>query len=301
MRVWPLLAIALAACATPREPAMHVQVPHAELASDPDAITISWVGHATLLIGIHGHWILTDPVFSDRLRGVITRGVRAAIAPAQLPPLDAILISHAHFDHLDLPSLRALPAAPLLVPDGAPAFLDDDLPQRAAIFPLDTWQSWQRGDLTITAVPASHGDGRYWVDRWNTRTHTGWIIEAGGHTVYFAGDTGYIADAARALGRRFAIDVALIPVGPTGRLAWVEHIRSTVHANPEGALSLFVDSRARWMVPIHFGTFFQPPGRERPIVEQAIARRGLGDRVRVLAIGETAVFHAATSGTPAAP
>ncbi|HEY0193850.1 MAG TPA: MBL fold metallo-hydrolase, partial [Kofleriaceae bacterium] len=170
------MATALAACATPREPALHVQVPRA--ADDPDAITISWIGHATLLVGIHGHWILTDPVFSDRLGGVITRGVRAAITPGELPPLDAIVISHAHFDHLDLPSLRALPAVPLLVPHGIPAFLDDDLPQRATTTALDTWQSWQRGDLKITAVPASHGEGRYLVDRWHTRTHTGWIIEA---------------------------------------------------------------------------------------------------------------------------
>lgn len=290
-----MLAVALAACTTPRPPAMHVEVPRAVVADDPDAITISWIGHATILIGIHGHWILTDPVFSDRLAGTVTRGVRAAIAPGELPPLDAIVISHAHFDHLDLPSLRALPAAPLLVPAGLPAFLDD-VPQHAVA--LDTGQVWQHGELRITAVPASHGDGRYWLDRWHTRTHTGWVIEAGGRAVYFAGDTGYIADDARALGRRFAIDVALIPVGPTGRAEWVERLRASVHANPEAALSLFGDTGARWMVPIHFGTFFQPPDRERPLVEAAIARRGLGDRVRVLAIGETAVFRAAT---PAAP
>ncbi len=284
-----MLAVALAACTTPRAPAMHVVVPREVVAGDPDAITISWIGHATLLIGIHGHWILTDPVFSDRLGGTIVRSVRAAIAPAELPPLDAIVISHAHFDHLDLPSLRALPAAPLLVPVGLPVFLDRDLPQQPVA--LDTGQVWQRGELRITTVPASHGDGRYWLDRWHTRTHTGWIIEAGGHTVYFAGDTGYIASDARELARRYRIDVALIPVGPTARPDWVEQLRASVHANPDAALSLFVDSGARWMVPIHFGTFFQPPDLERPLVEAAIARRGLGDRVRVLAIGETAVFR----------
>ncbi|HEX4417098.1 MAG TPA: MBL fold metallo-hydrolase [Kofleriaceae bacterium] len=283
-------ALTFAACATPREAPMHVTVPSAELAGDPDAITVSWIGHATVLIGIRGHWILTDPVFSDRLAGVMARGVRAAIAPSELPPLDAILISHAHFDHLDLPSLHRLGDAPLLVPPGIPTFLPADLPQHQ-IVPLDTWQTWRHGDIRITAVPASHGDGRYLVDRWHTRSHTGWIIEVGNRTVYFAGDTGYVAADARELGRRYRIDVGLIPVGPAGRAAWLERMRADVHATPDAALALFHDAGAQWMVPIHFGTFFQPPDRERPLVEAAVARHHLEHQVRILAIGETTTFH----------
>src|SRR6185295_4471814 len=110
--------------------------------------------------------------------GVTARNVGAAIAPAELPPIDAILISHAHFDHLDFPSLRQLGDAPLLVPPGVPTFLPGDLPQRRVVA-LDTWQAWSQGDVRITAVPASHGDGRYLVDRWHKRSHTGWIIEVG--------------------------------------------------------------------------------------------------------------------------
>jgi L-ascorbate metabolism protein UlaG (beta-lactamase superfamily) len=112
------MAIAVTACATPREAPMHVAVPRAAFTGDPDAITVSWIGHATLLVGIRGHWFLTDPVFSQRLAGVMSRKVVAAIAPSELPPLDGILISHAHFDHLDLPSLRRLGDVPLLVPSG---------------------------------------------------------------------------------------------------------------------------------------------------------------------------------------
>jgi L-ascorbate metabolism protein UlaG (beta-lactamase superfamily) len=284
------MAIAITACATPRQPPMHVRVPDAAFTDDSDAITVSWIGHATLLIGVRGHWFLTDPVFGERLAGVLSRKVQAAIAPSELPPLDAILISHAHFDHLDLPSLHRLADVPLLVPPGVPTFLPADLPQRQVVA-LDTWQTWTRGDVTITAVPASHGDGRYLVDRWHTRSHTGWVIEVGDRTIYFAGDTGYVAAQARELGQRFHIDVGLIPVGPAGRWGWLERLRADVHATPDAALELFHDTGAQWMVPIHFGTFFEPADYERPLVEAAVARHHLERSVRVLAIGETTTFQ----------
>ena len=288
-RTWCALAVIAAACGAPGAAPMRVQVPRAAFAGDPDAVTVSWIGHATLLVGIRGHWFLTDPVFGDRLAGVLARNVAAAIAPSELPPLDAILISHAHFDHLDLPSLRRLGDAPLMVPPGVPTFLPGDLPQRTVVA-LDAWQAWSRGDVRITAVPASHGDGRYLIDRWNTHSHTGWVIEVGPRTVYFAGDTGYVPAQAEALRRRFRIDVGLLPVGPAGRAAWVERWRADVHATPEAALDLFRDCGAQWMVPIHFGTFFQPAGRERPLIEAAVAQRHLEHAVRILGIGETTTF-----------
>jgi len=283
------LVVAFTACGAPSQPAMHVQVPAAAAVGDGDDITVSWIGHATLLVGIHGHWLLTDPVFSDRLAGVLPRKVEAAIAPSELPPLDAILISHAHFDHLDFPSLRKLPDAPMLVPSGLPAVLPRDLPQHRVVA-LDTWQSWTSGPVRITAVPAAHGDGRYLVDRWHTHTHTGWVIEVGDRAVYFAGDTGYVAAQAQEIGRRFQIDVGLIPVGPAGRPRWIERLRDSVHANPNTALDLFRDTRAQWMVPIHFGTFFQSMDQELPAIQAAVASHHLERSVRILAIGETTTF-----------
>ena len=128
------MGVAVAACGgAPREPAMHVQVPRGAFGEDGDAITVSWIGHATMLIGIRGHWFLTDPMFSERIAGVLQRQVEPAMAPSELPPLDAILVSHAHFDHLDVPSLRRLSDAPLLVPPGVPAFLPGNLPQHRVI------------------------------------------------------------------------------------------------------------------------------------------------------------------------
>jgi N-acyl-phosphatidylethanolamine-hydrolysing phospholipase D len=254
---------------------------------DGDDITVSWVGHATVLVGIGGHWFLTDPVFADRLAHVEGRSVAAAMRPDEMPPLDAILISHAHFDHLDLPSLRALADVPLIVPPGLCAFLDD-IPQREVVA-LDTGASWTRGDVTITAVPASHGDGRYLVDWWHKKTHTGWLIQVGDRTVYFAGDTGFVARDALAL-RRYHIDVGIIPVGPAGRPKLVERWRRDVHVTPDAAMDLFAATGAQWMVPIHWGTFFQPAGRERPLIDAAIARHHEERWVRVLGIGESTRF-----------
>ena len=269
---------------------MHIRVPTAAFTEDADAITVSWVGHATMLIGIRGHWFLTDPVFSERVGGVVRRVVAPAIEPAELPPLDAILISHAHFDHLDLPSLRRLGDVPLLVPPGIPTFLPGNLPQHEVVA-LDAWRTWSQGDVRITPVPASHGDGRYLIDWWNTRSHTGWVIEVGDRTVYFAGDTGYIPAQARELGRRFRIDVGLIPVGPAGRAGWITRLRADVHASPDAALDLFTACGAQWMIPIHYGTFFKPADRERPLVEAAVAQHHLDRKVRILAIGETTTFQ----------
>ncbi|HTJ43485.1 MAG TPA: MBL fold metallo-hydrolase [Kofleriaceae bacterium] len=281
------ILIAVAACAHPRPAPHHVQVPHVTAADDE--ITVSWVGHATCLVGIRGHWFLTDPNFADRIAGVVRRAVAPAISPRELPPLDGILISHSHFDHLDLDSLRSLHDAPLFVPPGVTAVLPGDLPQHDVVA-LDTWQSWTRGDVTITAVPASHGDTRYWFDLWHSHAHTGWMIQVADRTVYFAGDTGYVASQSRELARRFRIDVGIIPVGPAGRAHWIERWRAAAHATPDAAMDLFRDTHAQWMVPIHYGTFFQPADYERPLVEAAVARHHAERWVKILDIGETASF-----------
>lgn len=268
------------------------RVPVAPATLDPDSSTIAvtWIGHATALIRIDDRWFLTDPVLGDKIAWVYPRRSELGIDPDDLPALDAVLISHAHFDHLDVPSLRRLPSTKVLVaPTGAVKFLPDDLGV-GEVAGLTDWEVWQGGGVTITAVPASHGDGRYLVDRWNTHSHTGFVIEYRGRTVYFAGDTGFVRDQAEALAAKFDIDVALIPVGPAGRWKWVERWRADVHATPEHGLDLFLATGAQWMIPIHFGTFFMDPEVERPIIERAIERAGLARQVRVLEIGETTEF-----------
>lgn len=272
------------------DPAPKLACPRAvELAADTSSIGVTWIGHATVLLRIEDRWFLTDPVLGKRVAGVLPRNVEAGIDPAELPPLTAVLISHAHFDHLDIPSLRRVAPAQLIVPPGAAKFLPGDL-RKHGVARLGTWQQWTHDGVTITAVPASHGDGRYLIDRWNHDTHTGFVIEYRGRTVYFAGDTGFIASSAEELRKRFAIDVALIPIGPAGRAKWIERWRSDVHTTPEHALELFTATGSQWMVPIHYDTFFKPRHYERPFLERAIAAAQLGQRVRVLSIGESTEF-----------
>ena len=256
-----------------------------------DSIGITWVGHATVLVRIHDRWFMTDPVLSKRIAKIYPRNVEAAIDLSAMPTLDAVLVSHAHFDHLDVPSLRALRAHSnrTIVPSGAAKFLPDEVVQRG-VTGLATWQTWTRNGVTITAVPASHGHGRYLVDRWNDDTATGFVIQYRGRTVYFAGDTGYVPAHAAELRKRFSIDVALLPIGPAGRAKWIERWRADVHTTPEHAMQLFVASGAQWMVPIHYDTFFKPRGYERPFLDRAIANAALEHRVRVLDIGDSTDF-----------
>jgi L-ascorbate metabolism protein UlaG (beta-lactamase superfamily) len=289
--------IGVAACSAPPVSPHHVTVPTMAVAAPADGvaaqvaddeITVSWIGHATCLIGINGHFFLTDPVFSERIGWFVRRNYQPAMRPDEMPKLDAILISHAHMDHLDFPSLRALAAVPLFIPPGVKHYLPDDLPQHP-VYGVETWGSWHQGDVTITAVPAQHEDDRFLIDGfWHS--HTGWVIQVGNRTVYFAGDTGYVPAYAQEIGRRFHIDVALIPVGPAGRAKWIERSRANVHAHPDAAMQLFKDTHAQWMVPIHYGMFFQKRGWERPFLDAAIQRAGLERWVRVLDIGETARF-----------
>jgi L-ascorbate metabolism protein UlaG (beta-lactamase superfamily) len=116
------------------------------------------------------------------------------------------------------------------------------------------------------------------------------MIEDGATTVYFAGDTGDDPAMFSAIGRRFRIDVALLPVGPAGRAAWIERWRRKVHLTPERAMHAFALLGAQWMIPIHFGTFFRPRDAELPVIRAAIARDPRGDHVRLLGVGEATDF-----------
>ena len=284
-----LVLAVLAGCSLFRAPAPAPQLAHPHMPPadpDTDSIGVTWIGHATVLLRIRDHWFLTDPVLGERIASVYPRRVELGIDPDDLPPIDAILVSHSHFDHLDAPSLRRFAGVPVLVPDGTARYL----PRGTRGVALETWESWSDGDVTITAVPAAHASGRYLVDQWVEHGHTGYVIEAGGLCVYFAGDTGFDAEQSEAIRERFAIDVALVPVGPAGRGKLMTWLRRRVHVDPTAAIHLFDAVGAQWMVPIHYGTFFEDFARERPDLERAIAKSPSGSRVRVLGIGESTEF-----------
>lgn len=246
------------------------------------ALTITWIGHSTVLIDMDGVRILTDPVFSNRIAVVNKRHQLPGMTINQLPPLDAVIISHAHYDHFDYPSLNKIDAEkPVIFPIRTTCF-NRSLKKRRVI-ELDRWQSWENGSLRITAVPAKHFNGRYIIDGL-FRVSNGYIIEYNQYVVYFSGDTAY-AGFFKRIGNLFNLDVALLPIGsyrPAMVMRW-NHLR------PEQAIKAFEDTKADYMMPIHWGTFrlsLEPLHEPMTRLNQVVSKTGIEDRVIMRQPGE---------------
>jgi len=263
----------------------------AALRGNPGADTVTWVGHSTLLIQLDGVNVLTDPHWSERASPVSFggpgRGMPPGLAFEDLPPIHVVLISHDHYDHLDVGTVRRLAAAHrprFLVPLGLKAwFAELGITE---VEELDWWQHREVRGLRVTAVPAQHFSGRTPWDR-NRRLWAGWTVAGRAKRLYFAGDTAYW-DGLREIGERLGpFDLAAIPIG-----AYLpEVIMKPAHTSPEEALRALGDVRGQRLVPIHWGTFDLA---EEPIAEPPRrlaaegARLGLGaDRVWLLKHGET--------------
>jgi L-ascorbate metabolism protein UlaG (beta-lactamase superfamily) len=216
---------------------------------------IAFLGHSTVSIEVSGQALLTDPLLRDRVAHL--RRYAPAPAPETAPPVTAVLLSHAHQDHLDIPSLRALGRdTPVFVPRGAGAWL-----QRrgfSSVSELGVGEEAALGAATVTAVPADHDGRRYPL---GPRSASVGYLVRGSHSVYFAGDTGLFDGMSELAGE---LDVALLPVAGWGRYLGPGHMNALDAARAAALL------RARIAIPIHWGTF-------RPI--------GLG--TRGLAIGES--------------
>jgi L-ascorbate metabolism protein UlaG (beta-lactamase superfamily) len=256
-------------------------------------LAVTWLGHATTLVQLDDKLVLTDPLLSSTAGYLSKRLVAPGLTARELPALDAVVVSHMHFDHLSFDSLFALrdkiPA--LLLPGGGRAYVPDyGFPQ----VELETWQSWERDGLRITAVPARHVGWRYGLDRlWNPRSFTGYVFEYHGLSVYFAGDTALELEELAEVRRRFPhLDLALVPIAPLEPRAFMSH----THVDPDEALQCFLAVGAARMVPIHYDTFinsFDRPGEALPALERARLARGLpSERVLPLEIGEQRVLLA---------
>lgn len=209
----------------------------------------TWIGHSSFLLQFNGLNVLTDPVFSRRIAAVYPRYGAPALRPDQLPPIDAVLISHSHPDHLDLPSIDVLSRDAAII---APLGLGRVFTKRlfARVVELDWWESTTLGSASITCTPARHWSRRTPFD-FNRTLWGGFVIEDAEASIYFAGDTAW-CDVFAEIGSRFPnLDVALIPIGGY-EPAW---FMAQNHLNPEEAAQAFLDCGARTLIPMHWGTF----------------------------------------------
>ena len=257
-------------------------------------LTVTWAGHASLLIQLNGLNLLTDPIWSERASPVSWAGPRRWVAPGiafeDVPPLDVVLLSHNHYDHLDDQTVRRLarthPQATWIVPLGLASFVQKR-GAPGAVVELDWWQESSIKAVRIAATPAQHFSSRGIGDRGDTLWCGFSLSGANGRRVYFAGDTGYHPEF-RTIGERYGpFDVALLPIGAYEPRWFMRYL----HMNPEEAVAAFRALNARLMVPIHWGTFKltdeamdEPPIRARAAWDAA----GLPPSgYRQLAHGET--------------
>ncbi|MEV4139489.1 MBL fold metallo-hydrolase [Dactylosporangium sp. NPDC049742] len=214
-------------------------------------MNITWWGHATVAVADHGTTILTDPVLRNRLAHLQRRrGPRPVLDTAP----DAVVISHLHGDHCDLPSLRMLPPSTrIIAPRGAGAFLRSRLPRSRDIVEISAGESVEVGSLRVRAVPAAH-DGRRNPSSRIRAAALGYVFE-GTRTAWFGGDTGLFDDM-KSFG---PLDLALVPVWGWG---WT---LGAGHLDPAGAAEAMRIIKPAQAVPIHWGTLWPVGcGRVRP-------------------------------------
>jgi N-acyl-phosphatidylethanolamine-hydrolysing phospholipase D len=259
--------------------------------ANPPGPTVTWVGHSTLLVRLDGVNVLTDPQWSERASPVGFAGPKRVTPPGvpfeALPPIHAVVISHDHYDHLDLPTVQRLAAAHrphFFVPLGMKAWFAEN--GIGDVEELDWWEGREMKGLTVTCVPGQHWSQRSPWDL-NRRLWCGWAVAGRDRRFFFAGDTAYY-DAFREIGARLGpFDLTAVAIGaylPPRIMKWS-------HTTPEEALRIFADVRGTRFVAIHWGTFDladepldEPPRRLRAETE----RLGLdGDTVWVLKHGET--------------
>ncbi len=250
-----------------------------DLRTDAD-LDVGWIGHATAVIDVGGHRILTDPLLTKRV--VHLRRSRPLPDDA-VGDVDMILLSHVHLDHLHLPSLKQLrPSAHVLTPRGSGRLLAKA--GFTEVTEVDVGDRLTGGPVEVRVVPAEHKHGRGPHSRVRAQP-VGYVVEGVGHRVYFPGDTDLFDEMAD-LG---PIDVALLPIWGWGPTLGVGHL------NPERAATATQIIRPELVVPIHWGTYRPENGRRRTpdwfgapptLFEQHLERIGEGARLRVLEPGE---------------
>ena len=267
---------------------------------NPEAAQITWLGHSTMLVQMHGIAVLTDPIFSKRASPVGFAGPARYQAPAlsieQLPPIDYAIISHNHYDHLDKPTVQAIgEKVHWLVPLGLKAWFNEAGIERVTEF--DWWDDITLDGTRFVATPSQHWSARSLTDRYET-LWASWLVQKEDTRFWFAGDTGYNPHQFKEIGERLGpIDCAAIPIGAY-EPRW---FMKDMHVNPEEAVMIHRDIGSRFSVGMHWGTFQltdEAPLEPRTRLLEARAKAGLdANDFTALAIGETARIPAAKEKT----
>lgn len=267
-------------------------------------VTVGWIGHSTVLIHFYGIRIITDPILADRIGMPIGWGDNWKLGPKRhtspaidldnIGPIDVVLLSHAHMDHMDFPSLRRVVSSHTIV---ITASGTSHLLQK-----LGAKEVWELGNdrevlelsngLLVEAVPTVHWGKRY---PWNRNYgYTGFLISYGGKKLFYPGDTAY-TNTFRELRKWGEIDLAFMPIG-----AYEPDSFQVNHCTPEQAWEMFVDTGAKKLVPIHWNTFvlsFEPVEEPMERLLEAAQACGQEDRVVVRELGETYVLPEAEECT----
>ncbi|HEY0457268.1 MAG TPA: MBL fold metallo-hydrolase [Verrucomicrobiae bacterium] len=256
-----------------------------------NTISASWLGHSTVLVNFYGLTILTDPVLFRRIGANLKIGtvgpkrmIDAALTPEELPDIDIILLSHAHMDHLDLPSLHCFSRATRVVTAHNTADLLAPTQLRAHCTELKWGEKakiiTRRGDAIVQAFEVNHWGARWRHDSY--RGYNGYVIEREGRKIIFGGDTAWTSTF-RPLRGRGGYELAIMPIGSYKPWIWC-------HCNPEQAVSMANDSGAKYILPVHFQTFalgreprHEPMERLRKCIEP--------ERIALSEIGETFVCN----------
>ena len=271
---------------TPRTGSVHKP----KLVSNGE-LGVTFIGHASFFVQIGGLNVVIDPNFA-RWLFVLKRLREPGIRLRDLPPIDLILVTHAHFDHLHRPSLRGIVrhtqrwrgTSPILVVPHHVFDLVSDL-GFSDVVELNWWNSYRHAGVTVTHVPSRHWGARVLKD--SHRGYGGYVLHDKKHSLYHAGDTAYFSGF-REIGRRLSPELALLPIG-----AYNPPSFRNVHTSPADATRAFLDLNSRWMVPMHYGTFrlsHEPLEEPLQLLEQEAKSNGIEDRVMVLQEGVTRFF-----------
>ena len=246
-------------------------------------MAVTWIGHASFLIQFNDLNVLVDPNFANWLF-LLKRLKRSGLRVQDLPPIDLVLLTHAHYDHFHKPTLRKLDHPKIAVLPWGVGDLAKNL-GFGRIVELDWWESFSQRDWKVTFTPSKHWGARTLHD--HHRGYGGFVLEHQGRKIYHAGDSAYFEGFAE-IGKKLAPEIALLPIG-----AYHPESFRKVHMGPDEAVTAFKDLRAKVFVPMHYGTFklsFEALDEPLRWLKEIAAQQKLTKRLKILDEGVPKVF-----------